>query len=478
MTAARANLEEIKEWKLEAGEEDNDRYFYHINEVDAVRRGDRNFVIGRKGSGKTAIAENISLLADYNIFVRRLSFKNFPFNELYKHKDAKFTSSQYITFWKYVILSAVCEMMSKNENLDAEATLTLRKVFDLDFDTALSKSINRITSQSGGLTILRSGVNGAYTKTYYENETPWIARVESLEELIKDYVDDSTYYILFDELDEDYKDVLDVDRRSQYFELLGSLFKAVMDLRRKFGREIKIRPVVFIRDDIYELIDDPDSNKWGDLAVQLQWTQAALQQLAAFRISKAIDPQGDILSFSDAVNALFVSPEVTTGGRGIVKRRPVFKHILDRSLMRPRDVIAYLREVASQTLASGRTRANKDNMRDAEAAYSRHLSRELINEMHSVVPHIRDVFDILSDIRKQTVTLEEFSERYDQLKNIHSDLPSFETTCRFLFHFSAIGNQPSQKSTEVFKYRQPGARMNFNESIIIHRGLLKALQIA
>ena len=48
----------VDEWKLEAKQEDV-KYFYFVNEADDILKGKKNFVIGRKGEGKTAIAQYI-----------------------------------------------------------------------------------------------------------------------------------------------------------------------------------------------------------------------------------------------------------------------------------------------------------------------------------------------------------------------------------------------------------------------------------
>ena len=98
-------LTEIANWKLEAGDEDNSRYFYGFPSVSSIQTGGRCYVLGRKGSGKTAVAEHIRGLVGPKTFVRSLSFKNFPFNELYELQDKSFTSpSQYTTVWKYIIM--------------------------------------------------------------------------------------------------------------------------------------------------------------------------------------------------------------------------------------------------------------------------------------------------------------------------------------------------------------------------------------
>ena len=77
-------LEEISQWKLEAHEEDNARYFYKPKEYDRLVAGDICYVIGRKGSGKSAIAANIGGTEEFDVFTASLSFKDFPFNLLYE----------------------------------------------------------------------------------------------------------------------------------------------------------------------------------------------------------------------------------------------------------------------------------------------------------------------------------------------------------------------------------------------------------
>lgn len=99
-------LSEISEkWKLEAKQEDNLRYFFHVKEAEKVLSGEKFYVIGRKGSGKSAISQYILNLCKnsgttgYRIFTEQLSFKNFPFNELYALQNGKYTKpNQYITY--------------------------------------------------------------------------------------------------------------------------------------------------------------------------------------------------------------------------------------------------------------------------------------------------------------------------------------------------------------------------------------------
>ena len=104
-------LEEIASWSIEAKEESTEKYFFHFNDVSLIEKGQKSYVIGRKGTGKTAIAEYLHRPQAFNKFSRLLSFKNFPFNALYQHADNQYNRpSQYITFWTYVIYSYILNL--------------------------------------------------------------------------------------------------------------------------------------------------------------------------------------------------------------------------------------------------------------------------------------------------------------------------------------------------------------------------------
>lgn len=119
-------LREISNWKLEAKLEDNIRYFLPVPEVGAIRTGNRSYIIGRKGTGKTAIASHLTDSSKVGQQVEKLSFKNFPFNELYKLENSSYTKpNQYITLWKYIIYSTAVRMMASSTSID----LSIRKKF-------------------------------------------------------------------------------------------------------------------------------------------------------------------------------------------------------------------------------------------------------------------------------------------------------------------------------------------------------------
>jgi hypothetical protein len=471
-------LQAISRWKLEAADEDSSKYFYKIPAVSDLESGELCYVIGRKGSGKTAIAEHLRDRSDYNTFVRSLSFKNFPFNELYKLEDSSYTSpSQYTTIWKFVIYSAICEMMAQNERVDPVISGELSKYFSLDVERALSDSIRKLSEGSGGFTLFGSGANGSVKAVDIPNDASWQVRARILERLIEEYVDDSVYFILFDELDEDYKDVLQSEVSESYRNLLTSLFKAIQDVKRTVGRGRSIRPVAFLRSDIYELLKDNDKNKWLDSALELRWSEGQLRSLIAFRLSRAKGDGDEISKFDVLIDNLFAS--ATTRAGGVRRERHVFAYILGHTLMRPRDVISYLRECAKVAIDFEASKISADFFSDVNRVYSNRLRQELIDEIQGAIPRIEEIFFAVSEVRKQVFSMEELHQRYtSMIKAKGIDIPlSFEQVCDVLFHFSVIGNQPKQDSARVFKYIYPSARFSRSERVALHRGLLQSFQV-
>jgi hypothetical protein len=212
-------LAEVANWAKDARDEDNKRYFYHFSDVSLIEQGTKNYVIGRKGTGKTAIAEYIKLNSgERGGFSRLLSFKNFPFNILYESVDRDFTApNQYITIWEYVICNCVCNMMASNKDINYDAREKLRKIYDFDIENALPNTIRRITDRGFGVNVFGVGGNIGTMSSGRDANLPIATRKAVIEEFIKNNIDGSSYYILFDALDEDYKDILQPGQKGLLF---------------------------------------------------------------------------------------------------------------------------------------------------------------------------------------------------------------------------------------------------------------------
>lgn len=467
-------------WKLEAKLEDTEKYFYYSTEVDNIIKNNKCYVIGRKGSGKSAICEFLIKRKQHNIFSTKLNFKNFPFNELYHLDNQNYTPpNQYITLWKYLIYSNVCKLMVSNENIDISVRNELEKIYPKSSFKSLARTISNWTSAEFGATVLGNGGVLKLSKEQKNNVIPWIEKVNILEDIILEYCDESEYCIVFDELDEDYRVISDNESSEQYIFLVTSLFKAVQDVKSTFIDSKKnIKPVVFLRDDIYTLVKDSDKNKWRDYKIEVEWSEKKLKDLLAFRITKDFNPHISPLTFQKAWEKIFFRQKIGFGNKQ-EKKIESFDFIARSTQLRPRDFIQYIQACAEETHNKSYPYIKEANIKFIDRAFSNYLRDEIIDEVFPVLPEIEQYFQIFANIRKWNFSLQEFTNEYNKYlragtikeKNIDYVLDT-------LYNFSVIGNQHKhRKEVLYFKYMHSNMTFNRTENIVIHRGLFKALQL-
>lgn len=461
----------IETWRLEARQE-TENLFYYIDEINQLKDGSKCYVIGRKGMGKTAISEYFNNLSDPLKFSERLSFKNFPFNYLYSLNNDDYTPpNQYITIWKYLIYNTVCKLMSQNTQIDNRVSSVLRKIYPQDSIKALNKLVPKWTATGFGAEIL--GCGGSIEGGKNTDNLSWIEKADILEDVIEQYgAGDAYYYVLIDELDEDYRDFEDAGQRKAYLNLITSLFKAVQDVRSYFkNTQVNIRPVVFLRSDIYAFIKDSDKNKWREFVVDLAWKPDGLYKMLCYRMYIS---SGEKIPEETVWKKVVPQPYVFMGNQGH-KKMQSFKYITRSTQWRPRDYIHYITECAKQAIQNGKDVILSETIKEVDKEFSEYLKGEITDEIFAVLPEIDTIFSVFSQVRKQTVAPKEFLDAYVNLTGNSQD--DGKVVLRQLFEHGVIGNQPSMKDEQIFKYQYPQALFNFNENMVIHRGLYKALQI-
>lgn len=461
------------EWKRDAVKEKS-KYFYDDGEITQLTLGDKYFVIGRKGAGKTAIADYIDNIDAPNNFSIKISFKNFPFNELYNYVNDSYTApNQYISIWKYVIYSSVCQLLARNEHIDPAISASLQKLYGEPTEKRLNKLIEKWTAASFNIEILGCGGGGERVQ-----KTPisWVDKTEILEDVINRYTDTCNYFVLIDELDENYTIFQTDADKKRYFDLITSLFKAVQDIKNTLSEGLSVYPIVFLREDIFNLIIDPDKNKWHDHIIDLKWDIARIRNMLKHRISMVTKKRYP--TFDDAWGALFL-PDNVTVGKQQRKSISTFAYIDRLTQLRPRDYIEYIRQCAELALKRGEEKISGQIVKYNNRDFSSYLLEEIRDEAHSALPEFDSVIALLPIIRKQVFTSAEFTTVYSNEVSNGTIQPTTNSakTLELLFEYGVIGNHPRKKGKSIFRYEYPNARINHNENIIIHRGLYGALQI-
>lgn len=464
-------------WKLEAKLETPQNYFYHFEEVNSILNQSKYYIIGRKGSGKSSISEYLLGLKGYNTFSEKLSFKNFPFNELYGLDNQKYTPpNQYITLWKYLIYSTVAKLMAVNESIDPQVRKKLGEIYTPDPIRSLSRTISNWTSKEFGASVLGTGGSFKLARDIKNQSGNWVEKVSHLEDIILEYCDESKYFIIFDELDEDYR-AIKSNEHEQYNYLLTSLFKAVQDVKYTFNStKINISPIVFLRDDIYSLIKDADKNKWRDFKIEIEWTADKIKKMLAYRISKDAQLENEV-PFDHAWDLIFSEKVIPTGnGKTLISP---FDYITRSTHLRPRDYIRYIQVCAEETANFNRKQISNETIKFVDRAFSNYMKDEIVDEIYPLLPDIEEVLQIISNLRKWKFSIAEFKKEYlKYLKNKTVTEENVDFVLDILYRFSVLGNENNKRLGMLyFKYMHTNMNLNKNEQLIVHRGLFKALQI-
>jgi hypothetical protein len=183
---------------------------------------------------------------------------------------------------------------------------------------------------------------------------------------------------------------------------------------------------------------------------------------------------------ANAWNQVFDEEEEMTG------RQTKYRHMLDRTFLRPRDMIKFTNEIlhAFKRNTNEEPNRQKFNNRDVQVArpeYSAYLLSELDDEIPKHHPQYKTYLEILKSLESLQFTLEDFNEACEKRRGfLPSDVDPL-TILAALFEFSVVGYYSPGGggfggSEYIWKYKD--VRSQFNEAALnyrIHAGLKEVL---
>ncbi len=458
-------LEAATHWRLDASQEEGD-LFYEFDGFEEIRSGLRSIVIGRKGSGKTSIAETLVRAAreDSKILACVLSFKDFPFNFLYEFKDTNFPKpSHYITLWKFLVYSNVCFLLSRSSLVDLKTREVLREQFPSNPSIALDRVVR--DWMSTGFKVSAFTIGGEYSRSdsSVRRNLSLRDRVIVLEEFLLTKLGDTEVFVIFDELHEDYTGLENRSPDSNYFLLLRGLIRASTQIANSFNKS-RIKPIVLLRDDIFDLIVDPDKNKWSDGVFDLTWSRAQLTNLVTYRMT------GDAPVFNFLRNNSG-GPIQTSSMKSRLsgQQQGLFDYMLDHTHSRPRDILKFIQLCSLRAVAEGREKIDNSDIVAQADEYSRYFFQEIFDECHMILPDFERIMEVFAHKRSLTMSSETFETKYNEVIGTDGALNA-KQVLEVLFYFSAIGVRLNKLH---FRYLNRRARIVFPNTIMLHPGLSK-----
>ncbi len=206
----------------------------------------------------------------------------------------------------------------------------------------------------------------------------------------------STFYLTIDKLDERW-----VDDGVRF-----RMIKGLMESLKTFRKINDLKILVALRTDVLERVVQETADisfqreKFEDLMVRIAWSKAELRQLMEKRLNALFKRQysGALVGFAD-----IFPPQVGA--------KPSFDWIIEHTLMRPRDVIAFVNECFDAS--AGQTTVSVNAMRKAEVEFARKRKDALVQEWQSAFPLLDDILTLFTSKRKSGLELLELLDKID-----------------------------------------------------------------
>jgi hypothetical protein len=363
----------------------------------------RFLIIGRKGSGKTAIYRNLMKERHFNTFAFGHGFSDYPWHLHEKQGHVGVPEEErFVQSWRYLILMTLSKILLNQDNSQpwndsAQDALAKLERFVVDTYSSRDPDLAQIFSPARRLRFKSSfeiswplkvsvgaeGVPMDYLPVIVQEVNRNLANA-----VIESLNPEFDYYVCFDQLD------LGFDNSSNYRSRLIGLLLAARDLNIK-AREAnkRLSVLIFLRDDIYQILSFEDKNKLSENYMsRIEWDtpriSRTLQQLMEKRFAEVLS----ILE-KDAWGVVFDEKEEMTG------RQSKYRHMLDRTFLRPRDMIKFTNEVLqafknNRAVDVDRRTFNNRDVQLARSEYSAYLLSELDDEIPKHHPHYRTYIEI------------------------------------------------------------------------------------
>jgi hypothetical protein len=367
-------------------------YFIPTDAFGRTLQGQADLVTGRKGSGKTALFFQLRdrLRANKDNIVVDLKPEGYQLSQL-KDLVLKFLqagSQSYLisSFWHYVILleivhriletdrtrhkfdHRIAEQFQKLSSLYQDADLSSAGDFSQRLMSLTQTIAERFVSGDIKLDTLTSG---DITRIIYSHD------IKSLEATLAEYLKHKDeVWLLFDNLDKGWSTG---GVSPEDIQILRCLIDVAKKLKREFGnRKINFHAVVFVRNDVYELLVAGTADYGKDMNVNLDWTDR--RQLVELLRRRLEFGSGELRgkAFPDMWARLFgASAGATTNS---------IESFLDKCLMRPRNLIQLFQHCKGFAVNVGNDVVTSDDVSNALDAYSRDLVTEINREISDVFP--------------------------------------------------------------------------------------------
>lgn len=369
-------------------------YFVQTGRFRQVRQGHAQLVVGRKGAGKTALFYGLrdAVSRGREVLVLDMKPEGHQFTRLREAVLAELSQGQQEytlgAVWTYLLSAEVAHKILNNPSelraaerdpVTYEAYKRLEDAFlahglasGEDFSQRLLRQIDRIVD--------RFHSHPEITPRTDLRELIFGGDIRTLNDAVAEYVirEKEQVWLLIDNLDKSW-----ATRGSTREDMLimRGLLDATQSLQRQLDqRDVDFHSVVFVRTDIFEHLVERTPDRGKDSFVNLDWDDRELfREIVRARITSSTSAAGTFDQVWQQVGPQLVGIE------------NAFDYMLDRTLLRPRDLLMFLQDAVQVAVDRGHTQILADDILQAEAGYSQDLLLALAFEIEDTNRAASDV---------------------------------------------------------------------------------------
>lgn len=363
-----------------------------------VVTGRKNLIIGRKGSGKSAICMRLSM-GDLSPGETCLITPDDAGEELRRFALGGLTGpAAKALLWRYVFAVHAARFVVRHASGDdhrrrrPSSVGTLERFLRENGELADESLYQRVVRAGRGLMSSFSLEAFGVKVAVDANNAPQGVRASRQLEIVESGVrqafadlgcsdEHGTLLVMVDQLEQ----IWSGEPESEA--LVIGLLLAGKHAALTYGKSL--RCVFFLRSDIYDALDFGDADKFHSDEIRINWTALQLHQLAMTRAGVSL---GRRLDPDELWGEVFPAT---------VRGEPTADYLFTRTLPRPRDAIQFLNQCRDTAFGNGHPRISETDVLEATLVFSRWKVLDLAKEYGVRFPFLDAVLAVFRDASYQ-----------------------------------------------------------------------------
>ena len=256
-------------------------------------------------------------------------------------------------------------------------------------------------------------------------------------------------WLLFDNIDKGWPTL---GLQHEDLVIIRSLIDATRKIERQFGKhELEVHTIVFLRNDVYELLVKETSDRGKEASVLLDWTDPdLLREILRLRIVAN--------NFNEEMKFCELWPKICVSH---YKGEDTSQYLIDRSLLRPRFLLNLIGQCKSCAVNLKHTIIEEDDIKKGTEAYSVDLVTDIGYEISDIEPQAVDILYAFIDSKPNLTR----ASTYSLLKEYGLEDSLVEKVFNLLLWYGFLGIKRGVEDTKYI--------YNFNYNMKLLMGMVK-----